>query len=423
MDAIYGEEVRGSIYNALVAMNAESTSAMEFASTAKDSARASATSAASSASTATEKATAASNSASAAAASEERTRTSEENAAAKAIEAGNYASAASQSEQNAASYKDVASQKAQEADDSKSAAAQSAVLAAASERAARTLREGIETYAEITQADKEAADAFKEAAEAARDAAIISEGKAKESEDSAVAAKDIAAQAKTDAEAAKTAALAAQQAAEDAKQDAEAAKENAELSAGVASDSATAAAESASSARQYSGNPARPDSTTKTWWIWNAATQQYEDTHIGSEIEGPRGVGISDIRLTSGDHSPGTSDIYTVEMTDGSTYNISVWNGRNGEGAGDVLGKSFDLVIPASGWSNGQITIADNRLIALSTHKYFISADEASCEEFLDCRVQPKDITTDGFITFTNETDPTNDLTVSVIRFELSANG
>ena len=41
LEAIYGEEVRGSIHDALAAMNKESSSAMEFAATAKDSAKAS----------------------------------------------------------------------------------------------------------------------------------------------------------------------------------------------------------------------------------------------------------------------------------------------------------------------------------------------------------------------------------------------
>ena len=138
---------------------------------------------------------------------------------------------------------------------------------------------------------------------------------------------------------------------------------------------------------------------------------------------GPIGIGIADIQLTKGDHTPGTTDIYTVTLTDDTSYNISVYNGRNGTGAGDVLGIWFDLVIPAAGWVNGQITIADSRLLALATHTYFLRADEASREEFLDCNVQPKDITTTGFITFTNDTDPTTDLTVNLVRFELSANG
>ena len=147
------------------------------------------------------------------------------------------------------------------------------------------------------------------------------------------------------------------------------------------------------------------------------------DCGIGCELEGPIGVGIKDIQLTKGDHTPGTTDIYTVTMTDGRTTPISVYNGRNGTGAGDVLGIAFDLVLPASGWADGKLVIADNRLLALKTHKYFVDADEASREEYLECDVQARNITTTGFITFENKTDPTTDLTVNIIRLELSANG
>ena len=70
LSAIYGEEVRGSIHDALAAMNTESSSAMEFASTAKDSAQANAAAAKKSAEDAEKKATSASESAAAAALSE-----------------------------------------------------------------------------------------------------------------------------------------------------------------------------------------------------------------------------------------------------------------------------------------------------------------------------------------------------------------
>lgn len=166
-----------------------------------------------------------------------------------------------------------------------------------------------------------------------------------------------------------------------------------------------------------------PKPQNGTWWIWDAETGAYYDSQISCELQGPIGVGIQDIRLTKGDHSPGTTDIYTVHMTDGSTYTISVYNGLNGTGAGDVLGISFDLVIPAEGWSEGSVTIADERLLALGTHKYFLSADEACKEEFLDCNVQPKNITTSGFLTLTCDTEPAADLTVNLIRLELSGNG
>lgn len=416
MDAVYGEEVRGSIYDALVAMNTESTNAMQYASTAKDSAQASATAA-------EQKAIAAANSASEAGVAEGQAKISEQNAKNSALDAVDAAVRTAASEQNAANSEAAALAAKQAAENSKSAAALSAEDAAVSVETARTLRSETEIYAGQAKSDKEASDAAKAdaqaaklVAESARDAARLSEQNTKASEKTVLSAQDVVIQAKTDAEAANLDAQAAKIAAETANTAAQAAKTNAE----TARDNAEA---SALSARQYSGKPAKPDPITKTWLIWNADTQQYEDSGLGSDIEGPQGVGIEDIRLTSGDHTPGTVDIYTVYLTDGSTKTISVWNGRNGEGAGDVLGKSFDLVIPAAGWQDGRATIADSRLLALSTYKYFISAYEASLNEYLECGVQPKDITTDGFISFTNNTDPESDLTICVVRFELSANG
>lgn len=121
-------------------------------------------------------------------------------------------------------------------------------------------------------------------------------------------------------------------------------------------------------------------------------------------------------------HTPGSTDIYTVTMTDGSKYNIAVYNGLNGTGTGDVLGIHFDLVLPASGWSNGSITVAESRLVAAAKYKYLIDAYEASREEYLECNVRPKDISTTGFITFVNDTDPIKDITVNIVRLELSVN-
>ena len=281
MEAVYGEEVRGSIHDALAAMNVESSEAMRFAATAKDSAAASALDAKASAATAEQKATEIVASAQAAKTSENNAKTSETNAATKAAEAATAAAGAKASE--------------------------------------------------------------------------------------------------------------------------------------------TAAAASALSAQQYSGKPPKPQAGT--WWIWDADQQKYLDSGIACDLVGPTGNGIKDIKLTKGDHTPGTTDIYTVTMTDGTTTTISVYNGRNGTGTGDVLGIAFDLVLPASGWVNGELTVADSRLLALATHKYLVDADEASREEYLECNVQARNITTTGFITFKNNTDPTMDLTVNVIRLELSVNG
>ena len=414
MTAVYGEEVRGSIHDALAAMNTESSNAMEFAATAKDSAKASADTAKGHADTATKKAGEALSSADRAKASETSAKASELNAISKATEATTAAVEAKASETAAVNSEAVATQKANEAAASQTAAAQSEAEAKAAEERTKTIRSDVEALGAQATADKNAAEAAKDDAEAARDNALVSQNAAKLSENAALVAKTAAEFAKGDAEAAKLAAQAAKTAAETAKADAEDAKDKAKVS-------ETAAAASALSAQQYSGKPPKPQD--RTWWIWDAAQQKYIDSGIGCDLVGPTGNGIKDIQLTKGDHTPGTTDIYTVTTTDGTTYSISVYNGRNGTGAGDVLGIWFDLVLPASGWVNGEITIADSRLMALSTHKYFVSADEASREEYLECGVQPRDITTTGFITFKNDTDPSEDITVNVIRFELSANG
>lgn len=414
MAAVYGEEVRGSIHDALAAMNTESSNAMGFAATAKDSAKASADTAKGHADTATKKAGEALSSADRAKASETSAKASELNAISKATEATTAAAEAKTSETAAANSEAVATQKANEAAASQTAAAQSEAETKAAEERTKTIRSDVETLGAQATADKNAAEAAKDDAEAARDNALASQNSAKLSENAALVAKTAAEFAKDDAEAAKLAAQAAKTAAETAKTDAEDARDKAKVS-------ETEAAASALSAQQYSGKPPKPQDGT--WWIWDAAQQKYIDSGIGCDLVGPTGNGIKDIQLTKGDHTPGTTDIYTVTTTDGATYNISVYNGRNGTGAGDVLGIWFDLVLPASGWLNGEITIADSRLMALSTHKYFVSADEASREEYLECGVQPRDITTTGFITFKNDTDPSEDITVNVIRFELSANG
>lgn len=414
MEAVYGEEVRGSIHDALAAMNVESSDAMRFAATAKDSAAASALDAKASAATAKQKADEIVVSAQAAKTSETNAKTSETNAAAKAAEAVDAAAAAKASETAAGNSEAVAAQKAREAAGSQSAAAQSEAEAKAAEERIKTIRSDVETLGAQATADKNAAEAAKEAAEAAADDATIAETNAKLSENAALVAQAAAEVAKDDAEAAKLAAQAAKTAAQTA-------ADNASADADDAVQAAADAAASALSAQQYSGKPPKPQDGT--WWIWDAAQQKYLDSGISCDLVGPTGNGIQDIKLTKGDHTPGTTDIYTVTMTDGTTTTISVYNGRNGTGAGDVLGISFDLVLPTSGWVNGELTVADSRLLALSTHKYFIDADETSREEYLECGVQARNITTTGFITFKNDTDPTADLTVNVIRLELSANG
>lgn len=421
LEAIYGEEVRGSIHDALAAMNVESSSAMQFASTAKDSAQASAVNAQSSANIAAQKADDATVSAGAAKLSETNAKGSETIAIQKAADAIAAATAAKASETSAEHSANTATQKAGEAEDSKAASALSEAEAKAAEDRVRAVKTDVEALGDQVAADKVAADASRTAAEAARDAADISEANALASANAALAAKAASEIAQSDAEAAALAVQTDKTAAERAKDDAETAKTSAENARDNASKSADDAASSALSAQQYSGKPPMPQNGT--WWIWDAEQQKYIDTSIGCELVGPIGVGIEDIQLTSGDHTPGTTDVYTVKLTDGSSHNISVYNGRDGEGVGNVVGISFDLLIPLAGWLDGEITVADERIVANRRYKYLISAYSTDMTEYVECNVQPQDVETTGFMTFKNDADPQTDITVNVIRLELAVNG
>ncbi len=137
--------------------------------------------------------------------------------------------------------------------------------------------------------------------------------------------------------------------------------------------------------------------------------------------KGDAGVSIASIRRTDGNGAPGTTDTYTVTLSNGTTSQFQVYNGRDGTGAGDVAGISFDLTLPAAGWVSGALTVTDERLLAASTCKYFLDADSASRDAYIACGVQPRDVTSSGSITFSCRAAPAEDLTVNVIRLTLGA--
>jgi hypothetical protein len=55
---------------------------------------------------------------------------------------------------------------------------------------------------------------------------------------------------------------------------------------------------------------------------------------------GTNGVGISNIERTSGDGSPGTTDTYTITLSNSATETFSVYNGA--DGGGDMLKEDYD---------------------------------------------------------------------------------
>lgn len=229
-----------------------------------------------------------------------------------------------------------------------------------------------------------AADASAKAAASSAAAAAASATGVDEKVQSAQTAADNAAKSETAAKAAQAAAANAQKAAEtaqtgaqNAKTAAESAQEAAESAKDAAAGSSTAAGQKASQAAQSAEDAASAKSAAETA---KTDAQAARDAIVNMIVEavtletgkpatvskslvdnvyklvfglprgntgatGPQGAtgnGISDIVLKSGNHAPGTSDVYTITMTDGTTFDFSVYNGSNGQGAGDMMAAVYD---------------------------------------------------------------------------------
>lgn len=239
----------------------------------------------------------------------------------------------------------------------------------------------IGTAVEDTQANAQAAQEAKEAAETAQGLAETAKTEAE------AAASGVAEDAQA-AEQAKEAAIAAQQAAEAAEGNAEASATGAATSASQAlqsasdaSGSATTASGSATTASQAASNAQSAQTLAETA---KAGAEAARDAIVNMLVEaitletgqpatvskslvdqvykltfglpkgdtgdtgapGPQGVSVESIRLTSGNHAPGTTDTYTITLSDDSTFQFTVYNGANGAGAGDFMA---DGSVPMTG--------------------------------------------------------------------------
>lgn len=260
-----------------------------------------------------------------------------------------YADNAKASADAAAASATKAATAAQGIDDKVAAADASAKAAASSAAAAAASATGV--------------DEKVQAAQTAADNAAKSETAAKNAQTGAANAQKAAESAQTGAQTAKTAAESAQGAAESAKD--------------AAADSSTSAGQKATQAAQSAEDAASAKSAAETA---KTDAQAARDAIVNMIVEavtletgkpatvskslvdnvyklafglprgetgatGPRGAtgnGISGIALKSGNHAPGTSDIYTITLTDGTTFDFAVYNGANGAGAGDMLASVYD---------------------------------------------------------------------------------
>lgn len=260
-----------------------------------------------------------------------------------------YADTAKASADAAAKDATRAETAAQGIDDKVAAADASAKAAASSAAAAAASATGV--------------DEKVQAAQTAATNAAKSETAAKDAQIGAANAQKAAESAQTGAQTAKTAAESAQEAAESAKDAAAGSSTSAGQKATQAAQSAKDAA-SAKSAAETAKTDAQAARDAIVNMIVEAVTLETGELATVSKslvdnvyklvfglprgetgAPGPKGAtgnGISGIALKSGTHAPGTSDVYTITLTDGTTFDFTVYNGANGQGAGDMLANVYD---------------------------------------------------------------------------------
>ncbi len=260
-----------------------------------------------------------------------------------------YADNAKTSADAAAASATKAASAAQGIDDKVNAADASAKASASSAAAAAASATGV--------------DEKVQAAQAAATNAAKSETAAKNAQTAAANAQKAAESAQTGAQTAKTAAESAQEAAESAKDAAAGSSTAAGQKATQAAQSAEDAA-SAKSAAETAKTDAQAARDAIVNMIIEAVTLETGEPATVSKslvdnvyklvfglprgeagAQGPQGAtgnGISGIALKSGTHAPGTSDVYTITLTDGTTFDFAVYNGANGAGAGDMLASVYD---------------------------------------------------------------------------------
>ena len=103
------------------------------------------------------------------------------------------------------------------------------------------------------------------------------------------------------------------------------------------------AAKIAEAAAAVTAHPPQANEDTGYWQTWDPVAKQYEDTTMKAQGPvGPQGDTITDIQRTSGTGAAGTTDIYTITTSGGNTYTFTVYNGADGQGAGDMLKSVYD---------------------------------------------------------------------------------
>lgn len=242
----------------------------------------------------------------------------------------------------------------------------SATQAQSSQQAAATAQSGAqaaETAAEAAQAAAEAAQGqagqsataaaqaqteAQQAATTATQRAQAAQTAASEAETASGSAQGYASTAQGAAQTAQTQAQAAQSAANDAETSAAAAanSENTALTAAQNAQAAQEAIENLGVSAQGLPEGSQPEVTKSVIEGIVSLTFKIPAGATGPEgPTGPQGVSVDRVEKTSGTGEPGTTDTYTIYLTDGSSYPFQVLNGPQGPpGNGLTIKFTYDTL-------------------------------------------------------------------------------
>lgn len=242
----------------------------------------------------------------------------------------------------------------------------SATQAQSSQQAAATAQSGAqaaETAAEAAQAAAEAAQGqagqsataaaqaqteAQQAATTATQRAQAAQTAASEAETASGSAQGYASTAQGAAQTAQTQAQAAQSAANDAETSAAAAanSENTALTAAQNAQAAQEAIENLGVSAQGLPEGSQPEVTKSVVEGVVSLTFKIPAGATGPEgPTGPQGVSVDRVEKTSGTGEPGTTDTYTIYLTDGSSYPFQVLNGPQGpQGNGLTIKFTYDTL-------------------------------------------------------------------------------
>ena len=267
---------------------------------------------------------------------------------------------------------------AQAAQEAKEAAEAAQGLAETAKTEAEAAADGVESYATAAEQAKNAAVTAQGAAESARDtaqgyatsasgSATTATQKAEEAAGSATnsaGSASTARQAASDAQSAQTLAETAQAGAEDAEAGAEAARD--------AILNMLVEAITLETGQQATVTKSLVDQVYKLTFGLPKG-----DTGPTGAI-GPQGVSVESIQLTGGNHAPGTTDTYTITLSDDSTFQFTVYNGANGTGVGDFMASG---AVPMT----GNLQMDSHKITGVANAE---NSDEAVNKGQLDAAIQ-----------------------------------